>query len=69
MLFPEIIDNKPNKCCTDESYGNTLEYNYGDGVEWEVWGCIYCHESYLVDIEIVRDFKNMKQVKTNETTN
>ena len=41
----------------------------GDGVEWEVWNCIYCHESYLVDIEIVRDFKNMKQVKTNETTN
>ena len=69
MIQPETTDKKPNKCCTDESYGDTLEYDYGDAVEWEVWHCIHCHESYVVDIEIVRNFENMKKVKTNETTN
>jgi len=66
MIQPEITDEKPNKCCIDNT-SNNLYYDYGDAVEWEVWHCIYCHESYVVDIEIVRDFKNMKQVKTNET--
>jgi len=63
MIQPETINKKPNKCCTDESYGNTLEYSYGDAVEWEVWSCNKCDESYVVDIEIVRDFENMEQVK------
>jgi hypothetical protein len=57
MIQPETIDKKPNKCCTD------LDYEYGDAVEWEVWSCDKCDESYVVDIEIVRDFKNMEQVK------
>lgn len=69
MIQPETTNKKPNKCCTDESYGNTLEYSYGDAVEWEVWHCIYCHEGYVVDIEIVRDFENVRRIKTNETTN
>ena len=59
MLTPETIDKKPNKCCTDDN----LEYSYGDGVEWEVWDCIDCHQSYYVEIGIVRDFKNMERVK------
>ena len=63
MLNPETTDKKPNKCCTDESYGDTLDYEYGDGVEWEVWSCNECNELYVVDIEIVRDFKNMKRTK------
>ena len=63
MIQPKTTDKKPNKCCTDDS----LVYSYGDEVEWEVYHCIQCYESYVVDIEIVRDFKNMKQVKTNET--
>ena len=67
MLNPETTDKKPNKCCIDDTYIN-LEYDYGDAVEWEVWHCIHCHESYVVDIEIVRNFKNMEQVK-NETKN
>jgi len=57
MLNPETTEEKQNKCCTD------LDYEYGDAVEWEVWSCDKCNNSYLVDIEIVRDFKNMKQVK------
>ena len=63
MIQPEITDEKPNKCCTDESYGDTLKYDYGDAVEWEVWSCNECNELYVVDIEIVRDFKNMKRTK------
>ena len=59
MIQPETIDKKPNKCCTDDS----LVYSYGDEVEWEVYHCIQCYESYVVDIEIVRDFKNMERVK------
>jgi hypothetical protein len=31
-----------------------------------VWSCDKCDESYVVDIEIVRDFKNMEQVKWRE---
>ena len=57
MLNPETTNKKPNKCCTD------LDYEYGDAVEWEVWSCDKCNNSYLVDMEIVRDFKNMEQVK------
>ncbi len=57
MLNPETTNKKPSKCCTD------LDYEYGDAVEWEVWSCDKCNNSYLVDIEIVRDFKNMEQVK------
>ena len=57
MLNPETTNKKPNKCCTD------LDYEYGDAVEWEVWSCDKCNNSYRVDIEIVRDFKNMEQVK------
>jgi len=60
MLNPETTNKKPNKCCTD------LDYEYGDAVEWEVWSCDKCNNSYLVDIEIVRDFKNMEQVKWKE---
>ena len=36
MLNPETTDKKPNKCCIDDTYIN-LDYEYGDGVEWEVW--------------------------------
>jgi len=57
MIQPEITDKKPNKCCID------LNYKYGDAVEWEVWSCNECNELYVVDIEIVRDFKNMKRTK------
>ena len=57
MIQPETIDKKPNKCCTD------LDYEYGDAVEWEVWSCDECKESYVVDIEIVRNFKKMEQLK------
>ena len=57
MIQPEITDKKPNKCCID------LNYEYGDAVEWEVWSCNECNELYVVDIEIVRDFKNMKRTK------
>ena len=67
MLNPETTDKKPNKCCIDDTYIN-LEYDYGDAVEREVWHCIHCHESYVVDIEIIRKFDFMEQVK-NETTN
>ena len=59
MIQPKTINKKPNKCCT----GDHLEYSYGDAVEWEVWHCIYCHEGYLVGIEIVRNFKNMERIK------
>jgi len=63
MISPETTDKKPNKCCTDDN----LEYAYGDAVEWEVWHCIHCYEGYVIDIEIARNFKNMKQTK-NYTT-
>ena len=66
MIQPEITNKKKNKCCIVGD-GN-LEYSYGDAVEWEVWHCIYCHEGYVVDIEIKRDFSKMKRIK-NETTN
>jgi len=59
MIQPKTTDNKSNKCCTDDS----LVYSYGDEVEWEVYHCIQCYESYVVDIEIVRDFKNMERIK------
>ena len=59
MIQPETTDKKPNKCCTDDN----LEYSYGDAVEWEVYHCIYCHEGYVVDIQIVRDFENMERAK------
>jgi len=59
MIQPETTNEKPNKCCTDDN----LEYSYGDAVEWEVYHCIYCHEGYVVDIEIVRDFENMERAK------
>ena len=61
MIQPETTDKKPNKCCTVGD-GN-LQYSYGDAVEWEVWHCIYCHEGYVVDIEIIRDFENMERAK------
>ena len=67
MLNPETTDKKPNKCCIDDTYIN-LDYEYGDGVEWEVWSCDECDELYVVDIEIVRKFDFMEQVK-NETKN
>ena len=61
MIQPETTDKKPNKCC---SWGaDNLEYSYGDAVEWEVWHCIHCHEGYVVDFEIVRNYKNMQQIK------
>ena len=60
MINPETTDKKPNKCCADN-----LEYDYGDAVEWEVWNCSVCDEHYVVDIEIVRDYKNMQQIKRN----
>jgi len=59
MLNPETTDKKPNKCCTEDN----LEYSYGDAVEWEVWSCDECDELYVVNIEIVRDFKNMERTK------
>ena len=59
MIQPKTTDKKPNKCCTDDN----LVYSYGDAVEWEVWHCIHCHEGYVVDIEIVRNYKNMQQIK------
>lgn len=65
MLRPETTDKKPNECCIKDDMH--LEYSYGDGVEWEVWDCIYCHQSYYVEIEIVRDFKNMERVKENKS--
>ena len=62
MIQPETTDKKPNKCCIDDT-SNNLYYEYGDGVEWEVWSCGECDELYVVDIEIVRDFENMERAK------
>ena len=58
MIQPKTTDKKPNKCCDI-----FMSYEYGDAVEWEVWSCNECNELYVVDIEIVRDFKNMKRTK------
>ena len=42
---------------------NDLEYyGSGDGVEYEVWVDPNTNLLYRVPIEIVRDFKSMKQV-------
>tara|TARA_R100001129_G_scaffold164435_1_gene130627 strand:+ start:337 stop:549 length:213 start_codon:yes stop_codon:yes gene_type:complete len=57
MIQPDTTQEKPNACCTEEN----LEYDFGDGVEWEVWTCNKCDSSYTVAIEIVRYFDTMEK--------
>ena len=39
-----------------------LEFDYGDGVEWEVWVCKKCDYKYVVPIQIQRYWEDMEQV-------
>ena len=59
MIQPTTKKAKLKKCCND---GKNLYFNYGDGVEFEVYTCKKCDSDLLVNIEIVRDFDNMELV-------
>ena len=65
MLNPETTDKKPNKCCIDDTYIN-LDYEYGDGVEWEVWSCDECDE--LFDHVITEAEYQGRKVELNNPT-
>ena len=43
------------KCPKGKAHCN-MEYGDGDGVEYEIWSCTQCNQSYEVPIEIVRNF-------------
>ena len=60
MMRPDTKETKINKCCKD---GNNIYFNYGDGVEFEVYTCKKCESDLLINIEIVRDFDNMELVR------
>ena len=63
-MRPNTIEyrGQVSPCCSEEN----LEYDHGDGVEFETYNCTKCDTAYVVDIEIVRDFKNMSQIKEDE---
>ena len=61
MMYPDTLPNKKiNKCCKTS---NNLEFDYGDGVEFEVYICKICNSKLFVNIEIVRDWESMEVAK------
>ena len=65
MIKPDTNNIKPNKCCEEEN----LEFDCGDGIEWEVWICEKCKLKYLVPIQIQRYWEDMEQVVEKEDYN
>jgi len=59
MINPETKKRNPLKCCK----GDNLYFNYGDGVEFEVYTCKKCFNDYNVNIEIKRDWGNIELIK------
>jgi hypothetical protein len=47
----------------NQNITNTLEfYDYGDGVEYEIWRDTLTNKFYHVPIEINRDWSNIKTI-------
>ena len=48
--------------CIQKNCNGDLEFNESKGVYSEHWFCVECDTDYSVDVELVRDFKNMETI-------
>ena len=50
-----------NPCDIDSDY---LEWADSDGIEWEEYACKICGKHFRIDMELVRDWDSIEEVKS-----
>ena len=62
-------DNNIMSKCIQKNCDGELEFNESKGVYSEHWFCVECDTDYSVDVELVRDFKNMERIPNTDYDN
>ena len=55
--------------CIQKNCNGDLEFYESKGVYSEHWFCVECDTDYSVNVELVRDFKNMERIPNTDYDN